>query len=298
MTFEPFAPQSTTAPRIGPFAFSDFLSTMWRHTAQRDDSVRVCADSDGAVALVLGDQGVHLVGPEDLVDYRSPVGSAQQVLGVALPQLPSGVPYRFDSLPSEAALPFGRSLDAAGFGTDMVQHASTAVLELPTSYDEYQANLGKKERHETRRKQRRFEQAHGPARLVTYREPGPALLRFFRLHRLADGPKSAFMTPAMTRLFTDLVSLDGWQVDALYGDGPRSVAVGVSFVDDTGYYLYNSAYDPGFRESSPGVVLLATLIRSAIERNLGVFDFLKGDEQYKYRMGAEARPLYVLEGST
>ena len=46
------------------------------------------------------------------------------------------------------------------------------------------------------------------------------------------------------------------------------------------------------------MVLLATLIRSAIERNLGVFDFLKGDEQYKYRMGAEARPLYVLEGST
>jgi CelD/BcsL family acetyltransferase involved in cellulose biosynthesis len=30
----------------------------------------------------------------------------------------------------------------------------------------------------------------------------------------------------------------------------------------------------------------------------GVFDFLKGDEAYKFRMGADPRELYVVEGTT
>ena len=199
--------------------------------------------------------------------------------------MPARANYRFDSLPREAAALFAGALDSAGLADEMTAHESTAVLELPSSFDDYLANIGKKERHETRRKLRRFEQSQGPARIVTYTEPGPALMRFARLHRLADGSKSAFMTAAMTRLFVDLVSLEGWQVDVLYGDGPGSLAATVSFVDKDGYYLYNSAYDPAARDSSPGVVLLTSLISRAIDQGLAVFDFLKGDEQYKYRMG-------------
>lgn len=298
MMFDRFTPQPTLAPHVGPFAFDDFLTTIWRHTQHGGDTVEVIGDPDGAVALVHGERGVHLVGPENLVDYRSPLGDPSSALSEVIAAWPPGVGYRFDSLPLEAATLFSQALGSAGLGAEMVAHESAAVLDLPTSYDDYLANLAKKERHEIRRKMRRFETAHGPPRVVTYFEPGPALLRFFRLHKLADGSKSAFMTPAMIRLFMDLVSLDGWQVDALYGDGPRSIASAVSFVDDSGHYLYNTAYDPGYRESSPGVVLLAALIKAAIDARLRVFDFLKGDEQYKYRMGAEARPLYVLEGTT
>ena len=45
---------------------------------------------------------------------------------------------------------------------------------------------------------------------------------------------------------------------------------------------------------SPGVVLLGRLIELTIERGQSLFDFLKGDEHYKYRLGAEARPLYEI----
>lgn len=282
------------APHIGPFSRPELLEVMWMHTRSADQSLLVAADDHGGSAMWLGDDRMEMVGPEHLVDYRSPVGDPGPALKAAIADVGSGIEYRFDSLPLEAAETVAGAIGA----TEPVEHASTAVLALPVTYDDYLADLGKKERHETRRKIRRFGEQLGEPRVVTYDEPGPALQRFFALHRLADGRKAAFMTPAMTRLFSDLVALPGWRVDALYGDGPRSVAATVAYVDPSGYYLYNSAYDPTARDASPGVVLLHSLIAAAIDERVEVFDFLKGDEQYKYRMGAERRPLYAVEGTT
>jgi CelD/BcsL family acetyltransferase involved in cellulose biosynthesis len=44
-------------------------------------------------------------------------------------------------------------------------------------------------------------------------------------------------------------------------------------------------------------VLLGLLIDRSIRSGLEVFDFLKGDEAYKFRLGAEPRPLYSLAGT-
>ena len=48
--------------------------------------------------------------------------------------------------------------------------------------------------------------------------------------------------------------------------------------------------------ASPGVVLFSSMIERQIERGVPVFDFLKGDEAYKYRHGAAPRPLFAIEG--
>jgi CelD/BcsL family acetyltransferase involved in cellulose biosynthesis len=58
-------------------------------------------------------------------------------------------------------------------------------------------------------------------------------------------------------------------------------------------WVYNSGFDPQFREYSPGWVLLAYLIQHAIETGKHTFDFMRGDEEYKYRFGAQAE--YVLK---
>jgi CelD/BcsL family acetyltransferase involved in cellulose biosynthesis len=72
----------------------------------------------------------------------------------------------------------------------------------------------------------------------------------------------------------------------------RAAASLVSFSDDQGIYLYNSSYDPHLAEASPGIAIVGTLIEQAIAEGLPRFDFLKGAETYKFRLGAEARPLY------
>ena len=289
---------SPVAPRIGPFAGRHFLSTVWRHTAEPWQTPRVLADGKGEVVLVEDSDGVGLAGHEDLVDYRSPVGDSVPLLAEYFGKLGRGHTLRFDSLPATAADVFTAALDRVGIPHRTVAHTATAVVDLPGSFDDYLMSIGKKERHETRRKRRRFEAALGKPRVVTFGEAGPALEEFFRLHRRAEGAKGSFMTDRMSGMFGDLLGGEGWRLDALYGDDPRPAAAVIGYTDQDGYYLYNSAYDPDLRGASPGVVLLSELIRSSIERGLEVFDFLKGDETYKFKMGARSRSLFVIEGAT
>jgi len=49
--------------------------------------------------------------------------------------------------------------------------------------------------------------------------------------------------------------------------------------------LYNSGFDPARAALAPGIVLLAHVIRDAIDRGFPVFDFLRGEEPYKYGFG-------------
>ena len=286
------------APRVGPFAGRHFLSTVWRHTAESGQIPCVLADDEGEVVLVEGADRLELLGHEDMIDYRSPVGETMELLADHFGQLAPGRRFRFDSLPARAADVFTMALDRAGVPYRLAPHTSTAVLDLPSSFDDYLAVIGKKERHETRRKRRRFEAALGAPRMVTFLEAGPALDRFFLLHRRSEGSKGSFMTDQMAGMFVDLLEGEGWRLDALYGDAPRLVAAVISYMDGSGYYLYNSAYDPDLRHTSPGVVLLSELIRLAIGKDLEVFDFLKGEEIYKFRMGARPRPLFLVEGTT
>ena len=285
------------APRIGPFATRRFLRTVWRHTARPGQTVRVLADGAGEVVLVEEDGRIGLPGHEDLVDYRSPVGETTGLLAERFRRLPSGCGFRFDSLPEGVAVVFSEALGRAGVPYQVNPHGATAVLSLPGSFDDHLAAIGKKERHETRRKRRRFEAALGPPRVVTHRAAGPVLDEFFLLHRKAAGSKGSFMTAAMEDFFAELLEGDGWRLDALYGDDPGLAAAVIGYSDRSGYYLYNSAYEPALRRASPGVVLLNELIRRSIDAGLEVFDFLKGDEVYKFRMGARPRPLFVVEGA-
>ncbi len=288
----------TAAERVGPFATRDFLATVWRHTSSPGQVPLILSDERGEVALVAEGDHLGLLGHEDLVDYRSPLGDAVDLLVEHFRTFARGRSFRFDSLPSGAADVITEALDRVGWGYRMAMHTQTAVVELPDTFDQYLTAIGKKQRHEARRKRRRFVGEMGGLRLATIEEPGPVLEDFFRLHRSSEGRKGRFMTDLMEEMFTDLLRADGWRLDALYGENDLPAAVVIGYSDADGYYLYNSAYDPDLRHVSPGVVLLTELISATIAEGGAVFDFLKGSEPYKFRMGARARPLHVVESIT
>jgi CelD/BcsL family acetyltransferase involved in cellulose biosynthesis len=59
--------------------------------------------------------------------------------------------------------------------------------------------------------------------------------------------------------------------------------------------LYNSGLNPlDYSGVSPGIVLLTFSIEDATRRGYRLFDFLRGEEEYKYRMGAAPKPIYRL----
>lgn len=287
----------TAAGRVGPFATRHFLSAVWRHTASPGQTPLILSDERGEVALVEDGDHLGLLGHEDLVDYRSPLGDAVDLLVEHFRTLDRPRTFRFDSLPSGAADVITEALDRVGLSYRKARHAETAVVDLPGSFDEYLTAIGKKQRHEARRKRRRFVGEMGGLRLETFDRPGPVLDDFFRLHRRSAGRKGRFMTDPMEDMFTDLLRGDGWRLDALYGGNDLPAAVVIGYSDADGYYLYNSAYDPDLRNVSPGVVLLTELVAATIAEGGKVFDFLKGSEPYKFRMGARARRLLVVEGA-
>ena len=61
------------------------------------------------------------------------------------------------------------------------------------------------------------------------------------------------------------------------------------------YSFYNAGFDPGRSKLSPGMVMLATVIRSAFEEGAREFDFLLGDEAYKARFADEGAATAVTD---
>ena len=284
------------ARHVGPFPRRNFIEAVWRRDAS-DVAMPIQSD-DALVPLQLRRRDsplVSFVGHADLVDYRSPMGDPAAVataVAEALDEMPSGTEILFDSLPEEAAAPLAKAMAEVGMDSEPHEHTVAAVLDLPADPESWLGQLGKKERHELRRKVRRFETALGPATLERHPRRGAGFDAFVELHRRATGAKGRFLDDAMTDFFGDLAET-GFQVDLLTAGG-RPVAGAFSFEDEDAYYLYNSAYEPDEAAASPGVMLLWCLVHRAIEDGRRVFDFLKGNEEYKFRLGAEQRPLYEL----
>lgn len=78
---------------------------------------------------------------------------------------------------------------------------------------------------------------------------------------------------------------------AVLQDGDKPIAAISEFVDvvrsTTSFHI--GGFDPEYSRLSPGRVLLGMSIRRAIEQGFGVYDFLRGAEEYKYGLGAVDR---------
>jgi CelD/BcsL family acetyltransferase involved in cellulose biosynthesis len=292
--WEALAGLEPIAGHTGPFPLPGFLGAWWRHHGR--GTLLPVGAGGGALVLTIADGTARLAGEADLTDYHSPLGTdLEGTAAAAAAALPAGTRLSLDSLPLEAAEPLMKQFAAAGVSLSMRAHDATMVLDLPRDPEEYLAALDSKQRHEVRRKRRRFEEQAGAPSL--HREPA-ALADFAAMHRTAAGAKGTFMTPEMEGFFASLLDEAGAVIDVLRnGDG---VAVGAAFgfEDDNTYYLYNSAFDQGRAGLSPGIVLVTSLIDAAISTGKRRFDFLKGGEDYKVRLGAIPRTLFVLEGES
>lgn len=165
------------------------------------------------------------------------------------------------------------------------------MLRLAASWDAYLATLSGKDRHELRRKMRKLE-AELPDVRVRSLTDGPgwdeALGRFLRLHRLSRAGKAKFMDESMERFFRDALgalAAAGWARLWFLESAGTPVASFVCTEYGSSVGLYNSGFDPLHARLSPGIVLLGHVIRDAIERRMPAFDFLRGEESYKYAFG-------------
>jgi CelD/BcsL family acetyltransferase involved in cellulose biosynthesis len=240
---------------------------------------------------------LRLVGGTDVADYLDLIavaGREEEVWKALLPALAESPVRTLDLRPVPAASPTSELLTtlaaSAGLACRVTVEDRCPVVELPGTWDGYLGALSGKYRHELRRKLRRAEAA-GP-RVEVARTPAAmaALMDgFVALHRRSKVGKARFMDEPMEVFFRglgDAMSRAGMAALWMLWLEGRPVAALFCLEQAGAVSLYNSGFDPEARALSPGVVLIARTIEDAIARGFRRYDFLRGEEPYKYGFGA------------
>ncbi|MEG3581472.1 MAG: GNAT family N-acetyltransferase [Chloroflexota bacterium] len=171
------------------------------------------------------------------------------------------------------------------------------VIKLPKTWNDYLMSLTKKNRHEIRRKMRRLEEA-GDINIETTNTQNlrERISTFFAL-MIENKEKKKFLTSDRKKFMSEIIS-DAIQNN--YGDlnfltvNGSYVATSFYFVQDSKISVYNSGFDQSFSELSVGLLNHVLNIKKRID-TFEEFDFLRGSENYKFRLGCESKNLIKIE---
>lgn len=203
---------------------------------------------------------------------------------------------------SPVYLRFPDVLRQHGFEVTIKPQEVCPVIELSETWDVYLETLDKKQRHEIRRKLRR---AEGEAEALDWYIVGPAhnldeeIERFLMLMAASHPDKATFLQDAQNLDFfkkiVPSIYANGWlQLSFLRVNGNATAAY-LNFIYHQRVLVYNSGLLPGeYSHLSSGIILLAYNIQYAIENGYTHFDFLRGNEIYKYRMGGKDTQVFML----
>ena len=168
------------------------------------------------------------------------------------------------------------------------------AVPLPGDFDEYLMSIDKKQRHEIRRKMRRAAESVQNVRwyIVTDESTLDAEAEAC-CHLMAQDPaKQAFLTQTMRTQMKATIhaffKAGILQMSFLEVDGQKAAGY-LNFDYGDRIWVYNSGLDQNFRDLSPGWVLLGYLLQWANENGKTEFDFMRGDEDYKYKFGGVDR---------
>ena len=187
----------------------------------------------------------------------------------------------------------------AALKTESIQRGWTHLEEMyrPTprialngDFDEYLGRVEKKQRHEIRRKMRRAEESgRGLRWFISDMADVDAEIDAFLALMEHDQGKAGFLHEPMRvqmRAVIRAAHENGWLWLAfLEADGQR-IAAALNFDYNNKLWGYNAGVNRDFMDLSPGWVLLGYVLQWACENRRTEFDFMRGDEEYKYRFGA------------
>lgn len=292
---------------IAPFFSSPGWSKIWWQQFGSGTELRLGAVKQGTKDIGIAPLKVNggvasFIGSSDVCDYLDFViapGSEDIFFGKLLDTLKfEGIlrldlaPLRPDSTVRSSLINIARNNE---WRVSCDQEDVTVELNLPSGWEEYLQFLSGKQRHELNRKLRRLNEEGD----LNYRTATDAkesdIDTFVRLFRESRQDKAAFLTSQMESFFRSIARVMAEQrllrLNILELDR-KPVAATMCFDYRDTVYLYNSGYQPDYGWLSVGVISKALCIKDSIERHKKRFDFLKGDEAYKYQLGGQELPLY------
>ncbi len=192
-----------------------------------------------------------------------------------------------DSSPTLAALK--AESESRGWTHLEEMYRPTPRIALNGDFDEYLSRVEKKQRHEIRRKMRRAIESERGVRwfISDMADPEAEIDSFLKLMEQDQG-KASFLREPMRAQMRDVIRTaheNGWLWLAfLEADGQR-IAAALNFDYENKLWGYNAGVNRDFMDLSPGWVLLGHVLEWCCQNGRYEFDFMRGDEDYKYRFG-------------
>lgn len=304
-----------------PFLTHEFLAAWWRHKGggewpQAKLNILVARDEDDALVGIAplfraedaqGRQALMLIGSHEIADFLDLIvrpGDHRTFCAALLDYLASAPAPEWDLLDFCNLLEDSATLDAlAELSQETPWHYEQSRIQpspyipVPAMLEEYIESLDAKQAHELRRKMRRAARHAVPVEMEIVeraQDLDQALDDFFRL-MAQDTDKAAFLTPLMRTQMEAIARAalgNGWLQLVFLKVGRDRSAAYMNFDYANRVWAYNSGFDSQFASLSPGWLLMAEMIQWCIEHGRQVFDFMRGDEEYKYRFGGVDRFVY------
>lgn len=271
-----------------PFYTFSWHNTWFDHFGTNETLV-IISHNDVIVPLSITDHVAHFTGGEEIADYLDAIGQENHKaetwkLALSALKAQGATSLLLRNIAEGATLDFFKQHKEA----EVTEEDTTPTLTLPDSWDTYMTTLGRKERHEMRRKIRRFEESYQD---LSFGPQAPVDIELLLTLMRKNEDKNQFLTPEMEGFFRDLPTAAGdtlTQFTLTKKDEP--IATTLAFKNNTSLLLYNSGYAPEFEGS--GWHLKAKLIEWAIVNHFTHLNFLQGGERYKYDLGAADVPVY------
>ncbi len=172
-------------------------------------------------------------------------------------------------------------------------------LLLPESFNAYLKSFKRKKRYNLNSSVRKFEKAGGKYCAAENSHDAQEILKYlFNLHEkrsVERGIVSSFtgehilnfhhtvVEEMMEKVWLRFLELEGDIIAILYG-----------FLLHERFFYYQIAHDPKFRAHSPGSILLYNVLKECCAKGVKEFNFLQGDESYKWQWTKDSRVLYTV----
>jgi len=299
-----------------PFLRHEYLSSWWQTRGggewQQAELVLVSAREEGQLigiaplflAGYAGRSALMLAGSIEISDYLDLIVRPADLTRFLSPLLDFLASTYADSwrgldwynLPETSPTLAALQAESARRGWTYAEevYRPTPTIVFPGDFEAYLASVEKKQRHEIRRKVRRAEESGRNVRWYIVRDESTLEAEIDAFLKLMedDSHKAEFLKEAMRSQMRATIRVafqHGWLWLAFLEVDGMKAAASLNFDYKNRLWGYNSGVDRSFMELSPGWVLLAYTLQWASDNGRAEFDFMRGDEEYKYRFGAVNR---------
>jgi len=170
------------------------------------------------------------------------------------------------------------------------KYTTCPYLSLPESHEIFLGSLSSNMRYNIKRKRRKFEQKFEGQFIVVsekneidklYEELIRLNLNRMKIKKI-DSP---FNNKTFYQFHKNIISCfmaNDWLRLCFLKIKDNYIASLYIFKYGGKYYYYQSGFDPDWEKLSPGFLLFSYCIENAISESIKEFDFLQGEEEYKY----------------